>query len=413
MRDKGKFTITKTQIACVAAGIILCAAGAVISSAQARAMSESTSLKRAGPGQGETIYEVEVSGLDKEQQKKISVKIPVRERTYSEEEADQVFKEARLLLEEQILGENNSLKEVRKDLNFKTSLGDYGIKLRWESENPDLVDTLGTVHNEKVNEEGEAVMVLARATSGVHEKIYKFNLRILPRVFTEEEKAADQFLALAGEEDIRQQTEDYLKLPESYSGQKLNYYFPSDNSYRIFPVLGIFMAALLYAKEGVKKRKGDKLREQQLLFDYSEVVSKLVVYIGAGLTVRSAFSRIASGYEGDGKKRRIRPAYEEIVRTVSQLGSGVSESKAFGDFGRRCALQPYLKLSTLLEQSQKNGSRQLRQVLELEMVSAFEQRKNLAKKLGEEAGTKLLIPLFLMLLVVMIMIIVPAFLSFY
>ena len=47
------------------------------------------------------------------------------------------------------------------------------------------------------------------------------------------------------------------------------------------------------------------------------------------------------------------------------------------------------------------------------MVAAFEQRKNLAKKLGEEAGTKLLLPLFLMLGVVMVMMVVPAFLAFY
>jgi len=47
------------------------------------------------------------------------------------------------------------------------------------------------------------------------------------------------------------------------------------------------------------------------------------------------------------------------------------------------------------------------------MASAFELRKNLAKKLGEEAGTKLLLPLFMMLGVVMVMIVVPAFLSFY
>ena len=46
-------------------------------------------------------------------------------------------------------------------------------------------------------------------------------------------------------------------------------------------------------------------------------------------------------------------------------------------------------------------------------MTAFEQRKNLAKKLGEEAGTKLLLPLFLMLGVVMVMMVVPAFLAFY
>ncbi len=101
------------------------------------------------------------------------------------------------------------------------------------------------------------------------------------------------------------------------------------------------------------------------------------------------------------------------MKTAGQIGSGQSEGRAYSEFGRRCGLQAYLKLSTLLEQSQKNGSRQLRQALELEMVSAFEQRKNLAKKLGEEAGTKLLLPLFMMLGVVMVMIVVPAFLAFY
>ena len=70
-------------------------------------------------------------------------------------------------------------------------------------------------------------------------------------------------------------------------------------------------------------------------------------------------------------------------------------------------------MSALLEQSRKNGGKQLRTSLELEMVSAFEQRKNYAKKLGEEAGTRLLFPLLMMLGVVMIMIVVPAFLEFY
>ena len=45
------------------------------------------------------------------------------------------------------------------------------------------------------------------------------------------------------------------------------------------------------------------------------------------------------------------------------------------------------------------------------MVDALEQRKNLARRLGEEAGTRLLMPLFLMLGIVMVMIMVPAMMS--
>ncbi len=65
-----------------------------------------------------------------------------------------------------------------------------------------------------------------------------------------------------------------------------------------------------------------------------------------------------------------------------------------------------------LEQNRKNGSKNLRETLRLEMADAFEQRKHQAKRMGEKAGTKLLIPLFLLLAVVMAMITVPAWIAF-
>ena len=97
--------------------------------------------------------------------------------------------------------------------------------------------------------------------------------------------------------------------------------------------------------------------------------------------------------------------------TYYQLKNGVSESRAYQDFGRRCRLQPYLKLSSLLEQNRRTGTKDLRGILQMELADAFELRKNLARRMGEEAGTKLLLPLFLMLGIVMIMIMVPAMMT--
>jgi hypothetical protein len=45
-------------------------------------------------------------------------------------------------------------------------------------------------------------------------------------------------------------------------------------------------------------------------------------------------------------------------------------------------------------------------------MEAFEERKEAAKRLGEEAATKLLIPMMIMLIIVFLMILVPAFWSF-
>jgi len=49
--------------------------------------------------------------------------------------------------------------------------------------------------------------------------------------------------------------------------------------------------------------------------------------------------------------------------------------------------------------------------LEAEMWQAFEERKALAKRQGEEAGTKLLLPMMGMLVVVMVIVIAPALMS--
>lgn len=67
------------------------------------------------------------------------------------------------------------------------------------------------------------------------------------------------------------------------------------------------------------------------------------------------------------------------------------------------------RFGTLLSQNLRKGSKGLSELLKRETGEMFEERKKQARKLGEEAGTKLMIPLFMMLAVVFIIVIVPAF----
>ena len=65
----------------------------------------------------------------------------------------------------------------------------------------------------------------------------------------------------------------------------------------------------------------------------------------------------------------------------------------------------------MLTQNLRKGSKGLSELLRAEADQAFEERKAAAKKRGEEAGTKLLVPMFMMLSTVLLIVIVPAFLS--
>ena len=406
-----KFSVPKFSVACAAAGIILYA---VLLIFQGGKWVPVSSLQRASHGEGELLYEVMVRELG-EEGREIPGTIPVRDRQYSDEEAKTLYDTVLPELTDRILGGNESLEAVRGDLDLVRVLEPYGLTVRWESENAELVDSFGTVVNSGVSEEGEMVWLKAVLTDGVHTQEYDIRVTVMPPVLNGDEQLKEKVMEACRRLDTRQKTEKELLLPEEVDGKKLSYYRERDTDYTVIPFLGVLLAFLWAAREKMKEQNAKKQREQLLLLDYSEIVSKFMVFISAGMTIRTAWERIAVGYENtvQGGTRKPRPAYEEMCHTISQLKSGMAESRAYGEFGRRCGLQPYVKLAALLEQNRKTGSKNLKAALELEMVTAFEQRKNLAKKLGEEAGTKLLLPLFLMLGVVMVMMVVPAFLAFY
>lgn len=94
------------------------------------------------------------------------------------------------------------------------------------------------------------------------------------------------------------------------------------------------------------------------------------------------------------------------------MDSGVPESQAYIHFGQRCRLKQYRKLSALLTQNLKKGSKGILIQLEKEAHEALEEKKSNARKLGEEAGTKLLLPMAGLLAVTMLLIMVPAYGNF-
>lgn len=75
----------------------------------------------------------------------------------------------------------------------------------------------------------------------------------------------------------------------------------------------------------------------------------------------------------------------------------------------RCGTQEYMRFGALLSQNLRKGTKGLNDLLRLEAIQSFEERKARARRLGEEAGTKLLLPMFQMLAEVLVIVVVPAF----
>ena len=141
------------------------------------------------------------------------------------------------------------------------------------------------------------------------------------------------------------------------------------------------------------------------------MISKFAMLLGTGTTVKQVWEKIVQDYEKQRENGREQLAYEEMGVALREMNSGVSETEAYERFGRRCEVVEYIKFGALLSQNLRKGSKGLSDVLRMEVVRSFEECKATAKRMGEEAGTKLLLPMLGMLGVVMIMVMVPAFLT--
>lgn len=369
------------------------------------------SLERNGYGMGsqEAFLRVEIRGGE---QKSEEFTLTIEEQQYEEALVKEMAKEASALLPTAILGSNPSLSEVRSSLNLVHNLEGYPFHISWESDNYACIYSDGTIINEEIEKGGEVVSLTAMLSYGTYVERVVLPVHVYPPLYSQEEIFREKVYQALVEQEKAGRYSTELLLPKEVEGKDLVWSkVQEDSSGYLLLVTGIG-AVSLYLSGDKDLRKKVQKRNRQMLSDYPQLMTKLILYMGAGITIRNAFRKIASDYCKERDNGSYHYVYEEMLLTCHELDSGISEALAYERFGKRCRLPQYNKFANLLTQSLKRGGTGLQEELRHEAETAFEDRRNLAKKLGEEAGTKLLLPMMLMLGIVMILIMIPAYFSF-
>ena len=138
---------------------------------------------------------------------------------------------------------------------------------------------------------------------------------------------------------------------------------------------------------------------------YPKILRQLALYVGAGMTVKGAFTKIAEDSKASQTNEMI---YEEMRYACHEMKQGIGEANAYERFGNRTGLSEYIKLAGLLSQNLKRGNSGFVIRLRSEADNSMRERVLEARKAGEEAQTKMLVPMMMMLAVVMVMIMIPA-----
>lgn len=350
----------------------------------------------------------------KEDGQKQEVTLTVPEQKYSKEKIETWFLEGRQKLENLILGENTSLNYVNSKLMLVDRLPDTPVEVSWVSSAPEMLDWEGNP-GENIPESGYNVTLYAMFTCQDEWEETEIRIRVFPDL---ENTAAVWERAVQKEFDQINQ-ENFGKvvyLPTEVDGQKVtwNRHIPGIGI-GILLISSALVPVLILGKKQEEKNAVQK-RQEQMMTDYPEILNKFSLLLNAGMNTRKAFAKVALDYrkrkqiQGDGF--RPRAAYEEIVAVYLEMEQGIAEAEAYEHLGCRCGLAVYKTFSTLLIQNLKKGNRELLDAIEREAMAAFESRKRRAKILGDKAGTKLLIPMMIMLIIVFVILLFPACSSF-
>lgn len=360
-----------------------------------------------GEGEKTAEYQLTIEGELEEE----TFQIEVGEQKYTKEETQKMFRTVMKELDKVVLGENKSFNRIETDLNLVTSLGNYPIQIQWSLDSFEVMNIEGEIKEDRVTDEGTLVKLQGTISYGEEQMLYVRNLM----VFAPKRQGTDQLLydirqeLKAREEGTREQ--ESFHLPQEVNGKELQWSEKKEEHWYYVLLIGVVCSLYLVYREREKLKQKDKQRKEELLREYPGMISKFTMLLGTGTTVRNAWEKIVQNYELQKEQLGKQAVYEEMSHTYREMQGGVSEAEAYEKFGKRCELTVYVKFGTMLAQNLRKGSKGISEILRMEAIQSFENRKSTAKRLGEEAGTKMLMPMVGMLVVVLVMIMIPAFLT--
>lgn len=356
--------------------------------------------------ENDKIMELQV----KAEEESAGILLEVERRENTKEELEVLEEKLWNALEKELLGKNRSYDYVTETLYFPEQIQGYPFRLTWSSEKPKLLREDGTL-GEKIPQQGELTAVTVRIyeeKSGF-EKNRIFYVKLYPsQTRTAYIKRLEAYLK---ESQALTAKEEQYKLPSDFEGKELVFEIKQEkNSPKIFllSLFGTVMVALAVDKEEKKKNYQKK---EELEKAYPKFAVRMAMLADTGLTVSGALRRISDEY-GKRNRKRKQPLYEELLIVCREMESGVSEKTAYQNLAVRCAVPCMTRFSSLLIQYVQSGASGLKSALKEEAERALKEKRERIRKKGEEAGTKLLIPMILMLVLVMVIVMIPAVTSF-
>ena len=402
----------------VICGLILSSVLAVYSRYNPIVNDENEILREGYRGLDKTVT-LTVENEDRSLKEKVTVDIS--HRVYSDKKTEEMATGIINSISEIILNGNSSTDKIMYPMKLPTAIGEYPIKLSWRSDKPLIIGRDGQIDYDRLEKELEkeccdSIMATLILTLSYEE--YEEELEIPISVTMPPRSTSESFIKDITEtiEEINEDTKEaeYIRLPQYVNDARVYFEEEKGKTYVLILILTAVSAIAVYYAKDNEIRKKIELKYEELEADYPRIVNQYALYYCAGMHTKSIWHEICQNYLENlrCKKTEKRYVFEEMVKQDIRMSEGIGELRAYEEFSRNITLRSYRSFISIVEQSLEKGRDGIVSTLNKEADSAQRERLDRARMLGEKAGTRILLPMFMMLSVVLIIVIFPAFVSF-
>lgn len=337
---------------------------------------------------------------------KENISITVETSKMTKESFDKLVDEVVEYIYEELPGDNDSVNEIIHPINMVTTYpSNSEVSITWITDEEGYIDSRGNIT--EVPKAGDEVVELL-AIIGCHgyETMVSINICILQRDLSGVE-LLKEFIKISVDEQNKDTENKTIELPDEIAGIKLTYPVKKDDTRLVlFMLLGIGGAiVVVFGRDYEIKKRAQKVR-QSMEREYPHIVAKLTLLMKAGMNITRAWRKLSS--DGGGCDYGDDNIYELMGMSVKEMDSGISVSECVRSFAIKTQCEPYIRLSTYINQNMSKGTGAILDILELEMLKASSERKNEILRAGEKASTKMVFPMMLLLMIVLAITIIPA-----
>ena len=322
---------------------------------------------------------------------------------YTKQEFKEQLERVYLELAEAMPEDNESLDSIYTDILLKSSDSTGAFDISWHSDYPEYVTSYGKVNRDGLEQDMEVLL-----TADVTYQDYSDSLSYTVTLKADkgnDENNIDIVMRKLKEIEGNDREKQFIRLPDEVDGVSISL-SPERKNKALYIMIFAIPACVLSAFLG-KSRMMEKIKERDNMLRvlYPIFVNRLYLLLGTGMTLKNSMRQIVDDTDNN-------ILTKELSYTLREMDAGKDEAYAYEQLGCRLALPQYVRIMNHISQNLRLGTRDLRAMMEEEVHMSVNDRIEYAKKKGEEASTKLLIPMIILLAIVLVIIMIPAVMKF-